>query len=73
MLSAPNSGTIDVALNVPAKDIKKYRNNEKYEVLDILRTGPVYVAKQFTVVNKRVKGVKLVEEIPMFNDAWVDQ
>jgi len=33
----------------------------------------VYVAKQFTVVNKRVKGVKLVEEIPMFNDAWVDQ
>ena len=70
MLSAPNSGTIDVALNVPAKDIKKYRNNEKYEVL---RTGPVYVAKQFTVVNKRVKGVKLVEEIPMFNDAWVDQ
>nr|WP_289140140.1 ABC transporter substrate-binding protein [uncultured Brevibacillus sp.] len=34
---------------------------------------PVYVTKQFTVVNKRVKGVKLVEEIPMFNDAWVDQ
>ncbi|MGG1663641.1 ABC transporter substrate-binding protein [Brevibacillus sp. NRS-1366] len=39
MLSALNSGTIDVAWNVPAKDIKKYRNNEKYEVLDVLRTG----------------------------------
>jgi len=47
-------------------EAQKYMVEQAYIV-------PVYVAKQFTVVNKRVKGVKLVEEIPMFNDAWVDQ
>ncbi|NTU19125.1 ABC transporter substrate-binding protein [Brevibacillus sp. HB1.2] len=39
MLAALENGTIDVAFDVPAKDIKKYRNNPKYQVLELLRAG----------------------------------
>ncbi|MET3291231.1 UNVERIFIED_CONTAM: peptide/nickel transport system substrate-binding protein [Brevibacillus sp. OAP136] len=39
MLSALENGTVDVAFDVPAKDIKKYRNNPKYQVLERLRAG----------------------------------
>ncbi len=34
---------------------------------------PIYIDKLFTVVNKRVKGVKLNVGRLLFNDSWVDQ
>lgn len=39
MLAALESGSIDIATNVEAKDIKKYQNNPKYEVKDMTETG----------------------------------
>ncbi|RNB89773.1 ABC transporter substrate-binding protein [Brevibacillus fluminis] len=39
LLPALENGTIDVAFDVPAKDIKKYRNNPKYQVMERLRAG----------------------------------
>ncbi|RNB81310.1 ABC transporter substrate-binding protein [Brevibacillus fluminis] len=39
MTSALESGSIDIAFDVPAKDIKKYRNNPKYQVLERMRPG----------------------------------
>ncbi|GAB1531299.1 MULTISPECIES: ABC transporter substrate-binding protein [Brevibacillus] len=39
MLAALENGTIDVAFDVPVKDIKKYRNNPKYQVLELFRAG----------------------------------
>jgi peptide/nickel transport system substrate-binding protein len=38
-LAALESGSIDVATAVAAKDVKKYLNNPKYEVKDMLRNG----------------------------------
>ncbi|MET3289234.1 UNVERIFIED_CONTAM: peptide/nickel transport system substrate-binding protein [Brevibacillus sp. OAP136] len=34
---------------------------------------PIYIDKQFFVVNKRVKGIKVSQDRLLFNDAWVDQ
>ncbi len=34
---------------------------------------PVYIDKKFTVVNSRVKGVKVIESGIFFNDSWVDE
>ncbi len=39
MLAALDSGTIDIATNVPAKAVKKYRDNDKYTVFEQLRNG----------------------------------
>ncbi|MGG0935880.1 ABC transporter substrate-binding protein [Brevibacillus centrosporus] len=39
MLAALDSGSLDVATNVPAKDAKKYRSNEKYTVHEQLKSG----------------------------------
>ncbi len=39
MQAALESGSIDIATNVPAKDVKKYKNNEQYTVLEQLRSG----------------------------------
>lgn len=38
-MSALESGSIDIALLVPPKDIKKYRNNPKYQILERLASG----------------------------------
>ncbi|MGG1662549.1 ABC transporter substrate-binding protein [Brevibacillus sp. NRS-1366] len=38
-LAALDSGSIDIALNVPAKEIKKYRNSDKFEVMERMRSG----------------------------------
>jgi peptide/nickel transport system substrate-binding protein len=38
-LAALESGSIDIATAVAAKDVKKYMNNPKYEVKDMLRNG----------------------------------
>ncbi|RNB84848.1 ABC transporter substrate-binding protein [Brevibacillus fluminis] len=39
MMSALDNGSIDVAMYVPARNIKKYRNNPKYQVLERYRPG----------------------------------
>ncbi|MED1793712.1 MULTISPECIES: ABC transporter substrate-binding protein [Brevibacillus] len=39
MMAALDSGSIDVATLVPAKDAKKYKDNEKFEVLEQMKTG----------------------------------
>ncbi|WP_103107439.1 ABC transporter substrate-binding protein [Brevibacillus reuszeri] len=38
-LAALDSGSIDIAINVPAKDIKKYRSSEEFEVIERMRSG----------------------------------
>ncbi|MET3289226.1 UNVERIFIED_CONTAM: peptide/nickel transport system substrate-binding protein [Brevibacillus sp. OAP136] len=39
MLAALDSGSLDIATNVPAKDAKKYKNSEKFTVLEQLKSG----------------------------------
>ncbi|MED4582601.1 ABC transporter substrate-binding protein [Brevibacillus choshinensis] len=39
MMAALDSGSIDVATLVPAKDAKKYKANDKFEVLEQMKTG----------------------------------
>ncbi|MDF2683825.1 MAG: transporter substrate binding protein, partial [Brevibacillus sp.] len=39
MLAALDSGSLDVATNVQAKDAKKYRSNEKFTVMEQLKSG----------------------------------
>lgn len=39
MLASLDSGTIDVATEVPAKDIKKYKNNPKFEIVERTKPG----------------------------------
>lgn len=38
-IAALESGSIDVALNVPAKDVKKYRDNPNFEIIEKMRMG----------------------------------
>ncbi|WP_183192622.1 ABC transporter substrate-binding protein [Brevibacillus fluminis] len=39
MMAALDSGSIDVATLVPAKDAKKYKNDDNFEVLDQMKSG----------------------------------
>ncbi len=39
MLAALESGSIDIATSVPAKDAKKYKNNDKFTTLAQLKSG----------------------------------
>ena len=39
MLAALDSGSIDIAMGVAAKDVKRYRNNKKFKVLESDRQG----------------------------------
>lgn len=39
MLAALESGSIDIASKIDAKDVKKYKDNPKYEVKEMLRNG----------------------------------
>ncbi len=47
-------------------EAQKYMSEQAYVV-------PIYVDKQFTVINSRVKGVKKVNDYLIFNDSWVEQ
>lgn len=66
-LVAKGRATIDpeARKNIYA-DAQKYMSEQAYVV-------PIYVDKQFTVINSRVKGVKKVNEYLIFNDSWVEE
>lgn len=49
-----------------------YAEAQKYMV-DQAYIVPVYINKQFTVVNRRVKGIRYENDGYLFNDSWVDR
>ncbi|MGF9910138.1 ABC transporter substrate-binding protein [Brevibacillus porteri] len=42
-MSALESGAIDIATEVPVKDVNHYRNNEKYQIMEYLRPGVGFI------------------------------
>lgn len=51
---------------------KVYLEAQKY-MIEQAYLIPIYVDKEFTVVNKRVKGIRFGYHAPVFNDSWVAQ
>lgn len=48
MMAALDSGTIDIAIGVIPKDVKKYKNNDTFAVLESLRKGPTFMEMNLT-------------------------
>jgi len=64
MMAALDSGSIDIAPEIPPKDVKKYKNNPKYEVLETLRTG-MGLYMSLNIKNEALQDIQVRKAINM--------
>ncbi|MFD2445519.1 ABC transporter substrate-binding protein [Bacillus sp. CGMCC 1.16607] len=64
MLAALESGSIDIASNIAAKDVKRYRDNEKFEVLELERQG-LGLFIEMNLENEQFKDINLRKALNM--------
>ncbi len=57
MLAALESGTLDIAMDIPAKDAKKYKDNAAYTVLEKMRSGVTFI--EMNTENEILKDVNV--------------